>query len=238
MKTLPILVLIAALAFAAGPFLSSFSGFDPDLYPVPQINPPGQPAGYAFAIWGVIYLWLLVYAVFGLRAARDDPAWAATWPLMLISLGIGATWLFVAEVSPIWATILILLMALSAVLALFHAARGAPGWALALPIGLYAGWLTAASLVSIALLGAGYGVGPMAYGWAWIAVLVAVVLGLALQRAHRVPTFGIAVAWALFAVGVTNWGQAVGLAWAAVLGAAAVLALTARQIIRDRVSPP
>jgi len=47
-----ILVLIAALAFAITPFLSpEFGGFDPNLYPMPQDDPPVQPAGWAFSIW-------------------------------------------------------------------------------------------------------------------------------------------------------------------------------------------
>ena len=54
-----LLVLLAALAFALSPLLSSgFNGFAPDQFPIPQDNPPVQPAGYAFAIWGLIYLWL------------------------------------------------------------------------------------------------------------------------------------------------------------------------------------
>ena len=51
-----ILVALAALAFAASPLLvPGFGGFDPNRFPVPQENPPVQPAGYAFAIWGLIY---------------------------------------------------------------------------------------------------------------------------------------------------------------------------------------
>ena len=54
------------LFFAASPFLSEgFNGFAPDQFPVPQDDPPVQPAGYAFSIWGVIYLWLIVGTGFG-----------------------------------------------------------------------------------------------------------------------------------------------------------------------------
>ena len=59
------LVVAATLAFVASSFVTPFAGFAPDAFPVPQDSPPSQPAGYAFAIWGIIYLWLIVSAFFG-----------------------------------------------------------------------------------------------------------------------------------------------------------------------------
>ena len=48
------LCFILSIVFAASPFLvQDFAGFDPNQFPVPQDNPPVQPAGYAFAIWGI-----------------------------------------------------------------------------------------------------------------------------------------------------------------------------------------
>jgi len=68
-----ILTLAAAFAFVVAPFASSgFGGFDPNLFPIPQDRPPVQPAGYAFAIWGPIYLALLAHAAYGLFARGDD----------------------------------------------------------------------------------------------------------------------------------------------------------------------
>ena len=95
-----ILVLTAAMAFAVAPFFVPFDGFDPGAYPVPQEDPPVQPAGYAFSIWGPIYIWLLVSAGYGLFRRAADPVWDRTrWPLF-ISLVIGAAWLPVAQNEP------------------------------------------------------------------------------------------------------------------------------------------
>ena len=42
------------LLFAVSPlFTQGFNGFEPDQFPVPQDDPPVQPAGYAFSIWGL-----------------------------------------------------------------------------------------------------------------------------------------------------------------------------------------
>ncbi len=61
-------------------FTPEFGGFDPNLYPVPQEYPPAQPAGYAFAIWGLIYVWLIAHGAFGLFARAKDPVWDAGRP--------------------------------------------------------------------------------------------------------------------------------------------------------------
>ena len=50
------LLAAATLAFLLSPSLTEpFTGYTPESFPVDQIDPPVQPAGYAFAIWGVIY---------------------------------------------------------------------------------------------------------------------------------------------------------------------------------------
>jgi|GEM_PF-5700137 len=73
MRVLPFLSLIATLAFVLSPLVTEpFSGFERDQFPIPQIDPPVQPAGYAFGIWGLIYLWLVVSAIYGAAARRDD----------------------------------------------------------------------------------------------------------------------------------------------------------------------
>jgi hypothetical protein len=215
-----ILVLAAAVGFASSPFWSDgFGGFDPNRYPDPQIDPPVQPAGYAFSIWGPIYLWLLAHAGFGLVRRAGDAAWdAGRWPLFL-SLAIGTSWISVAQRSPLLATLLIWIMLGGALIALLRTPRGDRWW-LAAPLGLYAGWLTAASFVALALLGGGYDIIFGETAWAWIALLTALATVLAIQsRVPHAPEYGLAAAWAFVAVAVQNWGVSVPLVGAALLAA-------------------
>lgn len=198
------LVLLAAVVFAASPwFTDGFNGFEPDQFPVPQDNPPVQPAGYAFAIWGLIYLWLIIGAGFGLIKRSDDPDWEAMRPPLVASLAVGATWLPVANLSPVLATILIWVMLGTALLSLFRV--GDTDRRLQqTPVAIYAGWLTAASSVSIGLLLGGYGV--LSGTWAAIVALsIGLVIALVAQyRLHRAPEYGVTVIWALVAVIVAN----------------------------------
>jgi hypothetical protein len=223
-----VVTLVAALAFAASPFVfGGFRGFGPDRFPMPQVDPPVQPAGYAFGIWGLIYLWLLVHASTGLtRGRRRQPVWDATRTPLGLSLLVGSAWIPVAKASPLWGTVLIFVMLGGALIALIRGRAGDP-WLLQGPIGLYAGWLTAASLVALGITGAGYGLGPGALGWAWIAILAALGVSSAVQWASGAPFYGVAVAWALGGIAVQNWGSQWGLVAIAALGAAAVLAQAA-----------
>ncbi len=189
--------------------------------PGAQDDPPVQPAGYAFAIWGLIYLWLIAHAAFGAWTRRDHPAWAPTRLPLTVSLAVGAFWIPVANASPLWATAMIWAMALPALAALLRAGRADP-WLLAVPLGLYAGWLTAASSVSIGLVLAGWGItGQLAA--AWIALALAALVGAATLLAGGGPAYGAALAWALVAVAVQNWGANPALVAAPLLLAGAAL---------------
>lgn len=227
--TKAVLVLAATLAFVAGSYLVSFSGFAPDQFPLPQVDPPVQPAGYAFAIWGVIFLWLIASAVFGVVRRADDPAWDAVRPALIVSVAVGAAWNSVANASPIAATILIWVMLTAALIALSKAPHSDKPW-LAWPIGLYAGWLTAASCVALGLLAAGYGLVP-ADAAALGAILAAAAMAGHFLRATANPAYAVAVIWALVALVVKN-GTDVIIASAAAMGA--LLALMAVYVVSMR----
>lgn len=201
---LAVLVALAALGFAASPVLvPGFGGFAPDQFPVPQDRAPVQPAGYAFAIWGVIYLWLLAGALFGLLARARAVDWQPMRGPLALSLALGAAWLPVAVLSPLGATLLIWGMLVAALLAL-RAAPVLDRWWGRAPVALYAGWLTAASAVSIGLILAGYGLtGQIAA--AVIALVIAFGIGMAvLRRVPDVSEYAVALIWALVAVVVAN----------------------------------
>nr|WP_162685593.1 hypothetical protein [Roseovarius amoyensis] len=199
-----ILTLTAAVAFLLSPLTTTgFNGFRPDQFPLPQIDPPVQPEGYAFAIWGLIYLWLVAGAAFGLLARAEAPDWdAPRWPL-IVSLVVGAAWIPVAQMSPLWATVLIWVMLVTAIMALLSCGRGDRLW-LAVPVALYAGWLTAASCVALALVLAGHSImGEQAAAIAMIVLALVIGAGVLIARPNT-PEYALTLVWALVGIIVSN----------------------------------
>lgn len=232
-----IIVVVAALLFAAAPLaVGGFGGFDPSAFPVPQDDPPVQPAGWAFSIWGVIYLWLIAHAGFGLLRRDTDPEWDGTRLPMIVALGLGAAWISVATGSPVMATAVIALMLVAAVLAMVRAPRQDRLWAAA-PIGLFAGWLTAATGVSTGLLLAGWGLTGEITA-ALVALVWTLGLAIAVTLYRGEPAYAAGVVWALIGVIAAN-GTAEPLVSAiALLGIIVLAGLTIRARARTRGSHP
>lgn len=202
-----LLLLLVTLAFGLAPLVTPpFTGYDPGLFPVRVEAPAIQPAGYAFSIWGLIYLWLILHAAFSLLKRRENALWDATrWPLIL-AIALGAAWLSIAPVAPILATVTIWVMALAAIAAFLRADTDTDRWLLSAPIAILAGWLTAAASVSTGVVVSGYGLLP---DTASAAVMLAVTLALALwtqRQKPRMPVYGLTVIWALIGITVKNAG--------------------------------
>ncbi|MBC7477041.1 MAG: hypothetical protein H7317_02965 [Pseudorhodobacter sp.] len=234
MRLTSALLLLATVAFAVAPlFTPGFTGYDPGLFPVVIDRPAIQPAGYAFAIWGLIYAWLILHASVGLLRHSDDAAWARPRPALLAAVLLGSIWLAIAPNYPITATLVILLMALLAVTAFLQTTTAQRRWLLSAPIGIFAGWLTAAAAVSSGVLIAGYGwLSNTATALTLIALVV--VLGIAIQsRKPAMPVYGATVTWALIGVFAANWsGNLPQVAYPAAIAALIVAAATAALRLR------
>jgi len=225
--TRPVLLALATLAFAIAPSVTPpFSGYEPGQFPVEIERPSIQPAGYAFAIWGPIYAWLIVHAGFGVLRRREDAAWDRVRLPLTISLALGALWLAIAGQAPIMATVAIWVMLATAMLAFLRADPGLDRWLLSPPLAVYAGWLTAASAVSLGVVLSGY-------GWLSDTAAALAMLGLALciailaqSRRPQMPLYGVTVIWALAGIIAVNWGPNPLVAYAAMAGAAVMAAAT------------
>jgi hypothetical protein len=213
-------LLLAILAMVAAPALTpAFTGYDPGTFPVRIERPAIQPAGYAFSIWGLIYLWLLAHAVFGLLKRRNDPAFLRPALPLLVSGLLGSVWLAIASSAPITATLVILVMGGLAMLAYLRADQTQDRWLLAAPLAIYAGWLTAACGVSVGVIMAGYGVlSNTGAALLMLAVVIAVALFVQARR-PAMPVYGVTVVWAAIGVIVANWADTQIVALTAAAGA-------------------
>ena len=219
-------ILFAALvAFAAAPLIvTPFMGYDPSAFPVPIARHPIQPAGWAFSIWGVIYLWLLAHGLFGMLKRAEDPVWDAPRLALTLSALIGAAWMSIAAASPLWGTLTIWPMALAAIAAFLAADPTQDRWLLSAPIAMLAGWLTAAASVSTGVWLAGHGVlSPFAAAVAMLALVLAIAIPIQRSR-HAMPLYGATVIWALIGVIAVNLSDAKTVAILAAFGAILMIA--------------
>lgn len=227
-KPIAALTLALTATFVLSPLVTNpFSGFRADQLPIPQIEPPIQPAGYAFAIWGLIYSWLVVSAVFGLIKRSEDAGWHRARLPLILSLAVGTPWLAIANTSAIWATITIFIMAFGAIAALVMAPKD-DIWLFRVPIGIYAGWLTAASFVSLGSTAAGYGLLTDQTGWAYLGIVGALIVATPVILRTAAPSYALTIIWALVGIIVANQLDSWGISGLAALGILVLLALTLR----------
>ncbi|MEJ7928984.1 hypothetical protein WG922_03265 [Ramlibacter sp. AN1015] len=192
------------------------------------------PAGWAFGIWSLIYLGLIAFAVYqALPAHRHDALLRRAGPWTAAAMLLGAVWAIVAQLQGITLPTVVILLAMlaCALCALFALRDGAPfRWRVALfvrqPIGLFAGWVTAAALVNLAswLPNAG-GAAEALRGGAFaalVALCATLLAGWVTWRARAPLAYPLAGAWAL--AGVAAKAAPAG-AWLAAVcaGAGAVL---------------
>lgn len=213
-----------------------------------EFESPIVPAGYAFAIWGVIFLLLLAYAVYqALPAHAADPLLRRIgWFTGLAMLGDTVwTWIF-TERHFIIAQIVIFLIGACAITALLRYAEWFSSrvpstferWIIGPGVGLLAGWLTAAMFVGFAgtliSQGASNAGSAAEIGGAGLLLFAAGVAALVLIRASAGPRqawvpYAAAVIWAAVGVIVKHLDRSTvvagvaGLIILAVLGMIAVL---------------
>jgi hypothetical protein len=201
-----VLLLLATIAFGVAPFITEpFRGYAPDMFPVKIDRPSVQPAGFAFSIWGLIYLGLIAHALFGFVGRKTDPDWDTVRPYLALSVFVGALWLWIAPYFPITATFGIWLMLIAAIIAIMRINVARDPWLLGTPIAIYAGWLTAAANVSLGVIIAGYGwLTDTQSAAAMLALVLAITVMVQLRR-PQLPAYGLTVIWALFGIAWVNW---------------------------------
>lgn len=169
------------------------------------------PAGYAFAIWGPIYLGALAYGLWQVTAAgaQDGVAEHLAAPLIVLYLG-SSLWLWFAQNGPLWGTVPTLaVMAAMAIYALtIVSAADQTGWMrwliLVLPLALYAGWTSCAVFVNFAEVAPVYGFDRLglsrgSFGVLLLALATLLAVGV-LWATRGQSAYAATIVWALAAI--------------------------------------
>jgi hypothetical protein len=119
-----------------------------------QGNSTLRVAGFAFAIWGLLYLGMIIYALYqALPVARGSEMLAIyAWPSIVAISGCGL-WILMAAYNQIWMTVVVISVSAAALIFALVRSQGAgllrDRLLIALPLNLLAGWLTIASIVNL-----------------------------------------------------------------------------------------
>lgn len=177
------------------------------------------PAGLTFAIWGVIFTGLIVFAVYqALPTQRGERYDRLFWPYLLSNL-LNASWLLAFQSLNLGVSVLIMLALLATLIWLDRTLRGmnttntlttpppnrADFWALQVPTSLYLGWISVATmanitayLVSQGVTGGLLGLSPQA--WSAALLVIAGIVGTLMLTRYRDYAFAGVLLWAFLGV--------------------------------------
>ena len=195
-----------------------------------------MPAGYVFAIWGVIYIalaiWLFRFCLAGPSRKRlGFLPFTLSGLLFVATCCLNIAWLALWHMERnFWALVIILILTVLAWMLYALVRRdatkaGTPTAAKALdwiPLSIYASWLSVATLVNAGyMVVAGHKVGNAVQGFATIIVVGALLAVAYLMNRHGKDwVFGLVVIWACLGIGIRIFS------FAAAMGVL-VIALTA-----------
>lgn len=205
-------------------------------------------AGYAFSIWGLIYVAILAYAV---RQAMRQTGESLLihrfgWPSAAAFLGIG-WWVVAAAFDQEAATVVLIFASLAVLLLpLLHSADAIrtldrtdrDRWLLVWPLGLLAGWLTVAAPLNLLTVATGDAALPAVLSptaWAILAVAIVTLVALGVTWRIRMLAYALPIAWGLLGAFVAEQERNALLAYVAL--AAAVAVLVGAVILTFRLRP-
>jgi hypothetical protein len=112
------------------------------------------PAGYAFSIWSLIYLGLVAYSVYQLLPSSID-RFSGIRSLYIFSCVLNCAWIYFWHGNQIGFCLVIIATLVVALIILNSQIGELPklidSWLVKAPFGLYLGWVTAATLVNLAV---------------------------------------------------------------------------------------
>jgi benzodiazapine receptor len=174
---------------------------------------PFTPAGYVFAIWGIIYALLLVFVIYQTLPKQKNKSFQKQiGALFILSSIFNIVWLFLWQYDYITVSVG-LMFALLATLTAIYLRLGIGKTKVPLteklcvhvPFSVYLGWITVASIANVAaaLVSVKWnGLGLSAETWAIVAMIVALVVVLTVIIARRDIAYSLVAVWALAGIAV------------------------------------
>ena len=209
------------------------------------------PAGYAFSIWGLIFLALLAQASFFISRAfssiKDSDFLSQIGPyLIMANIGNGL-WIYMWLMEFTGMSIVIMCGILTCLIITilntnmerWDAPRPIIFW-LWWPIALYSGWIAVATIANISayLAKVGWDGGISEITWTILMITVAVLLNLFMIISRNLREFASVGVWALVAIAIRHWESIPSIQWAALIGAVVLFAAISYHGYQNRETAP
>lgn len=164
------------------------------------------PAGYVFAIWGVIYIGWIAFTVYQfLPAQKENMRLQNLGYLFALSGVFNAAWLFCWHYNQFGLSVLVMLALLATLIGSYlkldvgrAPASATERWCVDLPFSLYLGWISVATVANVtsylySINWSGFGIPAQA--WAAIMIAVASLLGLLMALTRRDSGYLFVLVW-------------------------------------------
>lgn len=172
-----------------------------------------MPAGYAFSIWGLIYLGLIAFAVYqALPGQRDNPRLGRIDLLFWLSSLANITWLVFWHYELFALSVLAMLTLLLSLIGIYQSLEvGRAGvtlaekWLVHTPFSIYLAWVSVATIANIASLldylnWNGGGLSPVL--WTVILLIIALAIGAAVSLPRADAAYLLVLVWSFIAIAV------------------------------------
>ncbi len=192
------------------------------------------PAGYVFAIWGIIYALLAIFLVYqALPSQRSSPFQRQVSALFILSCGLNVGWIFLWQydyialsvpfIVALWATLAAIYLRLKIGKSSIQLREKA---FVQLPFSVYFGWITVAMFAggAAALSYAGLVKWTSADAiWGILLAAAVLVISLAVIAARRDVAYGLVIIWAFVGIAI-NQSSVPNIVYVAEIGATIVAA--------------
>ena len=191
------------------------------------------PAGYAFSIWGLIFLFLLGYAIFGIKRAffstKKTPHLEQTGYWFTIANVLNAAWVVAFTYDFVGLSVLIMIGILISLLKIVLKTNmerwDAPIEIIAFvwwPVCFYSGWIAVATIANISafLIKIGLEVSQLTQIIiTMVLITIAVYINNLMINLRNMREFALVGAWALFAIFIRHKDSIESIAYYALAGA-------------------
>lgn len=172
------------------------------------------PAGLTFSIWGLIYLLLAALVTFqvasALRGVGGRAALDRVGPWFGVSCVANSLWIVAWHWQHVGLALLLMLLLLGSLIAMYlrlGIGRAEKPWTrrvlVELPVSVYLGWITVATIANVTALLVDVGLGELAPGpvfWTVVMMLAAVLIAARVLFKRADLAFAAVVLWALLGI--------------------------------------